>query len=401
VSAAAPGDDGLSRAASFAGGAGPVPAFPPVTARTGWRAAGTELGRRAEAACTRAAALLGEVPPGRPPVSDRARCLDLAARCTDALPGSSGELVGALEELLDVADALSERALGDRERRLAECDRGLARLREITTTAGLIDEVCDEVIRALGFSRTMLARVEGGMWRPWKANASMLDEAWVREWIDRAIPLDELTLETRLLREGRPELVLDTGVEGIAQMVRAAGVSSYVVAPIMPGGRVVGFLHADHGIEGRTCDVVDRELLWTFAEGFGHRYEHASLLERLHARREQVRRTVADVNAAMDALTEDVPELTADPEAGRAAPSRVAGVRQDLALRLSQLTGRELEVLELVVAGARNSEIAEGLVITVGTVKSHVKNVLSKLGVVNRSQAIALYLGADGPHVPR
>jgi DNA-binding CsgD family transcriptional regulator len=30
----------------------------------------------------------------------------------------------------------------------------------------------------------------------------------------------------------------------------------------------------------------------------------------------------------------------------------------------------------------------------VGTVKSHVKNILGKLGVLNRSQAIALYLGA-------
>ena len=75
----------------------------------------------------------------------------------------------------------------------------------------------------------------------------MIDEDVGADWIDRSIPLDELTLETRLLRSAVPELVLDTGVEGIAQMVRAAGVSSYVVAPIMPGGRVVGFLHADHG----------------------------------------------------------------------------------------------------------------------------------------------------------
>jgi DNA-binding CsgD family transcriptional regulator len=321
-----------------------------------------------------------------------------AARCGDAIrerPSQARDLAAAAEALLLLADELSERALGERVRRLGECERGLARMREITTTAGLIDDVCDELIRSLGFARTMLARVEGGMWRPWKANASMLDEAWVGEWIDRSIPLDELTLETRLLREGRPELVLDTGVEGIAQMVRAAGVSSYVVAPIMPGGRVVGFLHADHGIDGRSCDVVDRDVLWMFAEGFGHRYEQASLLERLQARREQVRRTVAEVNAAMDALTEDALELTAHPEGGRALPTQPAIARQDLSQRLGQLTSRELQVLELVVAGARNSEIADGLVITVGTVKSHVKNVLSKLGVVNRSQAIALYLGAD------
>ena len=72
-------------------------------------------------------------------------------------------------------------------------------------------------------------------------------------------------------------------------------------------------------------------------------------------------------------------------------------VRQGLNTRLGQFTTRELEVLELIVAGARNNEIAERLAITVGTVKSHVKNILAKLGVLNRSQAIALYLGAQGP----
>src|SRR5262249_50227353 len=167
-----------------------------------------------------------------------------------------------------MADAVSERTLLRRARQLAECERGLSRLREITTTAGLIDGVCDELIRSLGFKRTMLARVESGMWRPWKGNASLLGEALVPEWIDRAIPLEALTLEARMLHEGRPELVLDTNVPGIAQMVHAAGVRSYVAAPIMPGGQVVGFFHADHGPDGRRCDEADRDVLWTFAEGF-------------------------------------------------------------------------------------------------------------------------------------
>ena len=48
-------------------------------------------------------------------------------------------------------------------------------------------------------------------------------------------------------------------------------------------------------------------------------------------------------------------------------------------------TEREREVLELMVAGATNSTIAERLVITEGTVKSHVKHILRKLGAVNRS----------------
>ncbi|MBE9179821.1 response regulator transcription factor [Oculatella sp. LEGE 06141] len=51
------------------------------------------------------------------------------------------------------------------------------------------------------------------------------------------------------------------------------------------------------------------------------------------------------------------------------------------------LTERELEVLELIVAGCSNAAIAERLYITVGTVKTHVRNILNKLCADDRTQA--------------
>ncbi len=51
------------------------------------------------------------------------------------------------------------------------------------------------------------------------------------------------------------------------------------------------------------------------------------------------------------------------------------------------LTDRELEVLQLIVDGCSNSEIAERLFITVGTVKTHVRNILNKLCADDRTQA--------------
>ncbi|MEJ2513568.1 MAG: helix-turn-helix transcriptional regulator, partial [Anaerolineales bacterium] len=53
------------------------------------------------------------------------------------------------------------------------------------------------------------------------------------------------------------------------------------------------------------------------------------------------------------------------------------------------LTEQELRVLGLIVAGKTNQGIADELVISLGTAKWHVHNILQKLGVSNRSQAIA------------
>jgi DNA-binding CsgD family transcriptional regulator len=373
--------------------------FPPSIARARPGPADNELTRRAQEACAQADVLLGALDGvQRPTASDlrrRARgCVELlASRVAD-----SEEVTALIDMLLWLSDEMSEHELTARFCRIAACERGLARLRLHTTTADLIDGVCDELVRSLGMRRAMLARVERGTWRPWKSNAAMLEEAWVSDWIERPIPLDELTLETRLLTERRAELVLDTHVEGMAPVVRAAEVSSYVVAPIMPDGHVVGFLHADHGIGGDACDTMDRDLLWAFAEGFGHQYEQVLLIEELQARRAQIQGALTELGTGLDGITDQEFELR----------TMVRDEQSDVGLsagglplegfpmnpRLDRLTVREREVLELVVAGARNNEIGERLGISVGTVKSHVTHLLTKLGVVNRSQAIALYLGA-------
>lgn len=72
------------------------------------------------------------------------------------------------------------------------------------------------------------------------------------------------------------------------------------------------------------------------------------------------------------------------PTANRSIPSHVTA-NQSL---IEPLSERELEVLRLVVAGASNQVIADQLVITVGTVKNHMTNILGKLGVRNRWEAI-------------
>jgi DNA-binding NarL/FixJ family response regulator len=56
------------------------------------------------------------------------------------------------------------------------------------------------------------------------------------------------------------------------------------------------------------------------------------------------------------------------------------------------LTGRQREVLEHMATGATNADIADALVVSETTVKTHVRHILRKLRVSNRSQAVARYL---------
>ena len=61
----------------------------------------------------------------------------------------------------------------------------------------------------------------------------------------------------------------------------------------------------------------------------------------------------------------------------------------------TELTEREMDVLKLIARGYSNNQIAEELVISENTVKGHVSNILSKLHLVDRTQA-AVYAWKQG-----
>ena len=82
-------------------------------------------------------------------------------------------------------------------------------------------------------------------------------------------------------------------------------------------------------------------------------------------------------------------EATLHPRIAARLIKTFRSLESEEATPFTALTERELEVLMLIAKGCSNDKIADQLVISVGTVKGHVSNILSKLHLVDRTQAAA------------
>jgi DNA-binding CsgD family transcriptional regulator/GAF domain-containing protein len=345
--------------------------------------------------------------PGTGKVHDADAALSAARRAlTDrlAVAQASGESVAAtrLAALVLRAEhtqlSLRDTMLAAQRHEMESAQAALHRLREAMSTSTLAERIPAEACR-MGFTRVLFSYVKQGMWVACSAFAGDDDEmaiAMVEAGAANPRRLAGPLLEGEMVRCGRPILVRNPQTDPRVHNELAAATKSvsYVAAPIYSWGRPIGLIHADR----HTGDYVaefDRQTLGIFAEGLGIAFERNTMLERLQAMRRAADEHLRTANALADDFTLEVmdlagpaPDLTQ--RLGGGDPSRLPRASPDSRL-LDELTTREAEVLRAIAAGKTNAQIGTALFVTEGTVKSHVKHILRKLGAGNRTEAVAKY----------
>lgn len=300
-----------------------------------------------------------------------------------------------LAEVDERLHSIQERAAAAHMAELVLIHEAIARLRECASPTELIDSAPSEVCRSCGFTRALVSRIGRSLWIP-EALAIVDGAGPDAEQLQRCIRTTEIRLshtllESELVRRHVSVLVPDPSSDPrvYKPLVEVSGSTSYVAAPIMLTERVIGVIHADRFGQEVAASLEDRDNLRLFAEHFGLLYERAVLVQRLERQRIKLRETLAHATAAVDGLFMADIELARNEETPELLPAQRSRERSRMD---ALLTAREREVLELMTAGLTNHKIAEALVISEGTVKSHVKRILRKLHASNRAEAVARYL---------
>jgi LuxR family transcriptional regulator, regulator of acetate metabolism len=212
---------------------------------------------------------------------------------------------------------------------------------------------------------------------------------------DHPVALEYPLIEGEVMRRRRAQVVRVTGDDELGPRHAYAellGWTEYITAPVMLDSGVVGFFHGDRDRKARPLDEADAAALGAFAACFSVVFECAVLRTRLRAQRREMRQVASWADGRATELgdraitLDDDTDIETDPTSER----HTTGVGENAVREL--LTRREFEIVQMMARGDTNATIAKALVVSEGTVKFHVKNILRKLHASNRAEATSRYL---------
>lgn len=310
-------------------------------------------------------------------------------------------LLALLLQIHQARISLRDASLRQRSAAVVAVQEALEHLRSTSSVQQLLERLPEE-IAGLGFGRSLVSQVSDGLWTARYAFVDQDDELadlMVRVGSEDPTQLTPQLLESELVRRRRPMIVRDPQRNpGMHQRFKeVTKTQSYVAAPVVVGDQVIGFLHADQYLGDDRLDEFCRDILSMFAEGIGYAVERAVYHQRLDVLRGNLNDYARNVNELADAhagASIDLDSADGDDGVARlASPAPAIALPRQFSPEAGRcpLTRRELEILRHMASGATNAQIANRLVLSEGTVKSHVKHILRKLAAANRAQAVAYY----------
>jgi DNA-binding CsgD family transcriptional regulator len=315
--------------------------------------------------------------------------VDLRRRTDAILAEASGPWsTGAADELV----ALHRTAL--RQLEVVEwVQLASDRLAEAGPVSELIERAPNEAANALGLDRALLSRVEEGRLHTEALHCGegAGDPVPLLALLQaEAVELEYPSIEAEMFRRRQGRVVRES--EAVAGRMAFGAIMrwrEYMAAPIVLGGKVIAFFHGDRPVSREPLGSLECRALERLGDAFAAAFERAVLRRRLRTQRRELRAVASWADARIGQLSDSAIDLGAEGEVVEAA--EVPGHSSSSQLQ-EVLTKRELEVLEHVIKGETNGDIARALVISEETIKFHVKNILRKLGASNRGEAISRYL---------
>jgi DNA-binding CsgD family transcriptional regulator len=173
------------------------------------------------------------------------------------------------------------------------------------------------------------------------------------------------------------------------ELGRVTGSEAFVAAPLVVNNQVIGFVSLDANLPTGTVTPYDRDIISLLCTGAGIALERLRTLERMTSWQDEVAQNISALQTTLDQLASyGSTPLISEPARSKPGQPVPETIEEPW---LSPLTRREEQVLGLLARGLSNAQIGDRLFITEGTAKTHVKNVLRKLGVSNRTEAASVH----------
>jgi DNA-binding CsgD family transcriptional regulator len=299
------------------------------------------------------------------------------------------ELRAVLAELHAVED---ERCQIAQQRRIdahTHVRAAVRRIADIASPDGILARAASELGAGWEFDRVLVSAIRSGTIVPhslWARSKATSPEPTIDQLQARTVRLAYPLAEAEVAKTLQPQVVdlTDAGRRSPAPLREILGWREYVLAAVALDGRAVGLVHADASDSGRRLDPLDREVAARYADGLGRALEIAVLQRTLQTHRNELWTAVRWMTGRLE-QAENVAAFSDQPSVSDTVDT---------------LTPREHEVLKLMGRGMTNHAIANRLVISEGTAKYHVKNILRKLHATNRADAVARALRAVDRDAP-